>query len=418
MISLILLIFTTYYLKRKFGVSANFHPAFFIPFFTIIIIVVPIFFALLDPVVFIYNMGIEAIAFLMLIFQVGAIVVLNGTSLTYPQPSIKLSFTKLKKLQIIGIIFSLVGLYLTMKEIAQYGGIPLSFSHIPLLPNINSVARYSGTQVVTGIAFYLGIIDYSTLIIGGILLASKQNKFLSLLPVFIGLFKAYVVGARAGFLIAFIFFLSALIIYKAYLNRGYLTLFTFKMIRIGLISISLIFAFFLVVQMARGGVSDLNRIPQLLTHLNNWFFAYLPAFSVWLDSYSFDEFHFGAFTLAGIFDQLDIIQRDQGIYKQPVIIGLNIRTNVFTLYKGLILDFHILSIPIMFCLGLISSIAYHQFFKFGNWFYFFVLLVIYSFFLCQHAVSIFNYNTIIIGVFIGFLIIKFSSTKFVVNGDK
>ncbi|MCI0716065.1 MAG: oligosaccharide repeat unit polymerase [Chlorobi bacterium] len=370
-------------------------------------------FSFLDREMYIYNSGIEIIAFYMLVFQAGSVLVLHKSKLEFYEHTPNFSIERLRILQVIGIGLSSLGIYITMHQIADFGGINLSVQNLSDLTVINSKARYSGIRIASGLGFYLGIFDFATVIVGGILLAARSGKVIALTPIFLGLYKTYITGARASILISLIFFFTSFVFYKAYLNKGRLPLFTYKSIRYAVLSVILFVLLFLVVQMTRGGVTDFNRIPAILKHLNNWFFAYLPGFSIWLDSYRFNEVHFGSFTFAGIFDQLNIAHREQGLYREFVFIGRSYRTNVFTIYRGLILDFHVFSFLLMYLMGSVATISFHKFYQLGAWTNFFIIITIYSFFLWQHTVSIFNYNTILAGVLLAFFMVQLSSFKYV-----
>ena len=408
----IILGLTTWLIKTKYGLRANIHPAFLIPFFMIIIVAIPLIYTLINSSMPYQNLGVEVISFLILIYQLGAISFLKEMPKTNLVDSFSNFFDidKIVKIQKIIVLISLISLALSIKDILDYAGLSYSVNSMIKLPVISTIARYKGIRIVGNFAFYLGVTDYISLMISGILLSYNRNKFLVLLPIFIRLIKAAIVGARAGFMISIVLLLASYLIAKAQNSNNSYAIFTYKNIKYALLFPVLIVIFFLLVQMSRGGIMDMSRIPGLLAHLNKWFFAYLPSFNFWISTYDFDKINFGAYTFAGIFNILGLKERLLGLYA-PINVGNFTSSNVFSAYRGLILDFHLFIIPIIYSMGVLSGWTYHKLLTTNKKFYFVLLICIYAFFLFSHTVSIFNYNMIVLSVFLFYIILKISEYK-------
>lgn len=411
-----ILTISTWLLKKKYGVRINLHPAFFIPLITIGIIIIPLTFILVSSGMPYQNIGVEFIAFSMLCFQVGSLVFIDKTMNMKREKEIKfidLNRTqKVHKLIVIIVIFSLI---MALYEMLKYYNLALNISSILKLPKLNSNARYSeeSVQVISRITFFLSMSEYVAMIFAGILLASKRRSFIVLLLIF-GLTRAFISGSRAGFLFALFMFLASVVVTNIAIHGNKNLLFTWPNIRRILVLVVSFVLFFLVVQMTRGGVFELNRVYGILVYLNKWFFAYLPSFSYWLSTYDFSEFTCGSYTFAGVFDALNITTRKQGLY-DPINVGNLTNTNIFTIYRGLLLDFNIGCFLLIFLLGSFCSWAYHNLIAQGKIEMFMIVFSVYAFFLWSHTVSLFNYNIIILSIFSSYIIIKISRFKIVMK---
>jgi oligosaccharide repeat unit polymerase len=277
---------------------------------------------------------------------------------------------------------------------------------------LNANSRYSGeaVNVVSRVVFFLSMSEYIAMIFAGILFASRLRSYVVLI-LLIGLFRAFLTGARAGFLFGVFMFLASFVVANISLNPNSTNLFTWANIRRVFFVCFIFVLFFLVVQMSRGGVFELNRVYGILIYLNKWFFAYLPSFSYWLSNYDFTHLSLGQHTFAGIFDALHIAERKQGLY-DPIDVGILKRTNIFTVYRGLLLDFNVACFLVLFLTGSFCSWAYHNFILKGKVIYYVILFSVYVFFLWSHTVSIFNYNVIILSVLIAALLVTLSKYKF------
>jgi oligosaccharide repeat unit polymerase len=417
MFFLTILITSTWLLKKKYGVRINLHPSFFIPLLTIGIIMIPLIFILVSDGMPYENIGVEFIAFSMLCFQLGSLVFIEQTMRVELLNSRKTfmdiySIRKIQKGIVITTFFSLV---FTLSDMVSYYGLTFNLQSVLSLPALNAATRYSGedVQVISKAVFFLSMSEYIAMIFGGILLASKKRSFIILI-LLIGIFRAFISGARAGFLFGIFMFLASFIVANISLHPHSSNLFTWSNIRRLLLVGFTFVLFFLVVQMSRGGVFELDRIYGILIYLNKWFFAYLPSFSFWLSNYDFTHFTMGQYTFAGLFDALNIAERKQGLY-DPVDVGILTNTNIFTVYRGLLLDFNVGCFLVLFLLGSFSSWAFHNFMIKGNVIYYIILFSVYVFFFWSHTVSIFNYNVIILSVIIAAVLISLGRYKFIIK---
>ena len=193
--------------------------------------------------------------------------------------------------------------------------------------------------------------------IGGILYGlTKQLRFLICLipPVIISL----VFTEKAG-----IFFCSAAWIssyFIVWIMFGKNRIFNFQTF-----SRILIFGFIVVViltasSFARLGTVELSELSIVKDKLSSYF-GHVPAFSNWLSTYNYSDLsmEFGKYTLSGILDFLGLSKREIGLYDINYQLSNGTLTNIYSIHKGLILDYSVVGSVIIYILfGFISSFFY------------------------------------------------------------
>ena len=98
-------------------------------------------------------------------------------------------------------------------------------------------------------------------------------------------------------------------------------------------------------------------------------------------------------TLAGPFNLFGFIERDLGFY-QPVNIGSDSSTNIFTAYRGLISDFTVIgSVIVIFFVGIYFQIVFEKKSTLRSK-GIIPLSMFYAFTLYSPLISIFHYNSI------------------------
>ena len=289
------------------------------------------------------------------------------------------------------------------------------------IPNLIAVDRYGGFLDYPIIIKYSLYFIYPSNLLGGLLFGLKifprKNNLLLLLPLIASLLLGIIEGARTSILLGAILFysgwLSSSIIGGEYSNKklSYSKIFFSSSIIIGSFGI-----FFVLIQWLRQGLDNIV-IDLLIERIRAYFFGYLAAFTQWFGEPIIVNNSFGFITFAGPFNLVGIMDRPLGFY-EPIIIGRNISTNIFTAFRGIITDFSISgSIIIAFLIGFVMQSIFQ---KKNNLSLFLTLPIsmFYAFTLYSPLISIFHYNSIIFSWFIIFILLIISKNESINNYSK
>lgn len=282
------------------------------------------------------------------------------------------------------------------------------------MANQNAVDRYSGDLQISLLYKISTIVSFTLAFISGVMLAINSERKIKLL-VFVFfltlLFDSIIMAARAGLLLQSAAFFSSYFITKYIMQRNYFRIKLSNLFR-GVFFILLLYAFFVLVQVVRGGEENFD-ILSISSHVLTWFIGYIPAFDIWLNSYDFNH-TFGLNTFAGIVDALNIAQRQGGVY-DPVVIGDNRISNIFTAYRGLIQDFSLpITVLILFLLGLLMSDLIRRVITYKSRMSYLALIMFTFFFSWSFVINPFIYNTIVIA-FVLFVMIINHTIRIVAN---
>lgn len=122
--------------------------------------------------------------------------------------------------------------------------------------------------------------------------------------------------------------------------------------------LTFIIAVFVLFQILRFGESSGRTIGDVVAHLRRWPWGSLPGFSLWFDGYvvSPPKTVPGYYTFMGIYDNLGIAERRQGVYDQYVDLTRGEPANIYTTFRGLHHDFGAIgSGVLLFIIGLIGG---------------------------------------------------------------
>lgn len=273
------------------------------------------------------------------------------------------------------------------------------------LANESAIKRYSGNQQLTTLYKVGSIFAYFTAFSLGFLLALSKAKYLKYLVLFFFLLSfidSFLMAARAGMMMLAVCFFSSFFTVKQYIYAGQYVSLSFSFILKALSSFIVVFLFFLLIQVFRGGNSEYDLIA-IISHLLTWFVGYIPAFSNWIVSHSvLSQPDLGINTLAGIADLIGIKDRNAGIYLATDI-GEGRLTNIYTSYRPLIEDFSLLSVPfVYFVFGCVITfmVQSHK----NSLLWIFSVIGVFSYLFWSFVTSIFVYNTIFLSYFLFVLV--------------
>ena len=193
--------------------------------------------------------------------------------------------------------------------------------------------------------------------LGGILFGlTKQLRFLLCLvpPVLISL----VFTEKAGIFFCAATWMSSyfIVLIMARENR----IFNFKTLTRIIILGSLIFFILTVSSFARLGTLESSEFDIVQEKLSSYL-GHVPAFSNWLSTYNYSDLsmELGRYTFSGILDLVGLSKREIGLYEVNYRLANGTFTNIFSIHKGLLLDFSFLgSVLIYILFGFISSFFY------------------------------------------------------------
>jgi oligosaccharide repeat unit polymerase len=241
--------------------------------------------------------------------------------------------------------------------------------------------------------------------LSGILVAlstSRLKKTLSLVWLVPVLLIATTLASRFGTTMAIGCWVAAYLATKVYESGG-----SIRFGKKALLTAVLVFALCVALYVALGVVRghEYGDVSDDSAQLRSNLFGYLAVFDSFVKNESTFNLTFGQYSLAGTFDLLGLKKRVAALDYEPVMLQNGTPSNVYTAFRGLIQDF---SLPgaLLLCLacGVLCGSAYTRACsgKIGS---VLILAGYYSFFLWSPIVSIFNYNSVWLGLFVAWFVV-------------
>jgi len=241
----------------------------------------------------------------------------------------------------------------------------LNFQNLLALNNEMAVARYAGDSEHGGIFSRLLLtFVYLTPLVAGFNInfftniKHKKLCWLSFIPAGLVLL---VTNTKAGLIACVILFACGYMTSLAKKNKKLPKL----SIKYLIMTLFLGFSFFGILFLSmvmRTGRFDAEIIERISSQFILYAFGSIPAFDIWFSEFAHSvEHYFGTITFYGLADFFGIRDRVQGIFN--IMVHWSTwriwSTNVFTTFRSLIEDFGpILSLAIMFILGLVMDISF------------------------------------------------------------
>ena len=279
-----------------------------------------------------------------------------------------------------------------------------------------------------GLAFsYIGVI------VGGLLYGSNQNKWYKRLILLIAFLPAIFIilfqGAKGMLFIQIFLFLGSLMIIQFYYNNlGLLTNNNIQKI----LKISLSILPLIVISFLSRGLYRMNDSSYVLAKLKGLFASYacghLYAFSDWFTfrsgSESILEYHheklsYGFYTFTSLFKLFGSTKEiTPGVYSEFFTYGDFFRTNIYTIFRGLITDFGFIGTFLFFIL---NSIIIHYIFLFflkTRYSVFAISFLVFTigYFYISYGISLLFWDIIIFLFFMIAIILYLNKYKFVIRG--
>lgn len=254
-----------------------------------------------------------------------------------------------------------------------------------LLATSGRFAALRGNEGVEyGLVGSLGVLfAYLPASLGGLMYVSRKDKITRAIIIFLALMPAVLImviqSSKLIFLIGFCFFTSGILINNLYILKD--IKFNKSILKIILKIFICILPFVLISFISREHYGDLDDLSGTLIALRyamasyalgqiyafSDFFAYYIGMNS-VSSYNQDYFRFGAYTFSSIAEIFGAnIDFPPGLYLETGWYKDTFETNVFTFFRGVILDFGIIgSLILFFILGLISHFIFVNILSFKN----------------------------------------------------
>lgn len=328
------------------------------------------------------------------------ITIIKNERVTNPLVFIKID---LKRLYLTSLLLSFLyifaSLYYQQTSISDL----FSIDNILLMAAKFSQERYQETNVLPiYVKLLLPFVFFANCIGGAMFGTTRKYLFsLSLIPPVI---ISILFTEKASVFFCFSFWIASLM--AILLLKKQFRLFSFRTIaKLFVIGITVLLILILS-SFARLGSLDLKGLSVVGDKLYSSIFGHIPAFSNWLLNFDFsnETLSFGKFTFAGIFDFFGISERLIGLYTVNYQLSNGELTNIYSIHKGLILDFSILgALSIYFFFGLVSAFLFHCVEK-GRYKYIGLLSGVYTLIFVSIFTSIFVYNTTFLAIVLAVLL--------------
>ena len=256
---------------------------------------------------------------------------------------------------------------------------------------------------------------YLGALVGGALWGFSRethHKLLAAAPLFVALLYTSVVAARATFCFAAVFFISVSLCVTVYKHPTAMLLMKTKRIIAMALGTSILFCVFAGVQHLRDSRYASLTTDNPASHIRLYFCGSLSSFSLWTQDHfaKADPPTWGAYSVAGVFQLLNIKERKLGLYRDFIQLGGPVQTNIYTMFRGLISDFTAVGAALVLAIfGLISGRSYVRV-RAGDLYHLPLLACFYATTICGLATSLFNYNTLIVA-FVAFHLLCSSVTN-------
>jgi len=294
-----------------------------------------------------------------------------------------------------------------------------------------AVSRYASEVVYSAYGPVSLGFAYLAVLIAGLIFGSTQSSsrkkwvLLSFLPSIIIMVTQ---SAKGLFFGSIFYFLGGILITSLQQNK--LLLFKLKHIK-GILKIGLLSIILIVFSLMSRGLQDTNSVESFFERLRyllaSYFFAHLYNFSEWITVYwdgfqnsKFDisHYYYGFYTFTSIYkffgynkDAID------GVYNEFNNIHGQMESNVYTIYRGLIMDFGIFGTIIFTILnGLILHLCFYIFLNnrkpiiTSS-----ILIFMLSYFYISFGASLLTWSIVPFVFILFILLLKFNSYSFVVK---
>ncbi|KQN74788.1 hypothetical protein ASE94_00125 [Devosia sp. Leaf64] len=321
------------------------------------------------------------------------------------------------QLYILGYVSAVAGLLITLQTTGTSFVQLLSPSGLMSIAQQITQERYTaglGLPMTYNVANSL-LLTYA-IVLGVTLGLGFKHAWWAYVPILIFWFGNIIITTRAPIIFSASIVAFAFIYGKAIVNNKFapIKLWNARVLLTLILGGAGVLGLFYFVQTLRFGESGARDAAEVLQHLRKWPFGSLPSFSMWWEGWSGRvETPFGYYTFTGILDNLGIAERVKGGFDEYVALAAGERGNVYTIFRGLIMDFGFTGAGVFcFLLGALGGVAYKGMRR-GRLMMFSLYTAIICFMLWSFVISFFSFTSHIACFVLGPLALKYFAKRHV-----
>lgn len=204
---------------------------------------------------------------------------------------------------------------------------------------------------------------YGNAFLGGIyfLAAEKDHRKFASVVFLPGILQTVTTSGKLGFIITVFTFAIGMIVYRLKNPETVSILSYWRIVKkYGIFGIGALFMLFLSLLFRLGQINS-YYIDVTKKKFVNYAFGSVAAFNIWFTSRENEPLGYGSHSFTGILNTFGIVKRERGVYTEFASTSFW-NTNVFTAFRGIILDYGFWgSIIFMLLLGIMAGHAYNSF---------------------------------------------------------
>jgi len=246
---------------------------------------------------------------------------------------------------------------------------------------------------------------FPALFVGGTMAALPSTRLTKILS-FSGFVPALIVGttlaSRYGTTMGIGCWISGYLAAQAWITKG-----AFRLSKKAIITASVVFAMsvglYAGIGILRG--HHYGDVDNYSIQLKGNLFGYLAVLDYFIANEPSHARSWGQYSVAGVADFMGMTNRVAALNYEPIVIANGVDTNIYTAFRGLIQDF---SLPGALFLSLLGGAAAGRAYTracAGRMRATVVLAAFYSFILWSPIVSVFNYNSVLLGLIVSWIVI-------------
>ena len=323
--------------------------------------------------------------------------------------NIKLFFFKRSKLIIVVItlfcLISIVGILVLLLFGVKRYQLTFNIFSIISLPGQLYDDRDAGILLVPWYIRYLTYFIMPASLLSGFSIPFENypKKIICYFPIILAIIIGMVYTTRASILLSIILLISGLLSSHIILQKDD----SFFSGKRNLLSLFLVLFFifsWILLQWLRGGADSQFIYFPIINTLKSAVLGSSTAFTTWLHNYKHQSLAFGLYTFAGPMDLIGLNERQLGFYSDFISLP-NGYSNIYTAFKGLILDFSIPgSVFVCVIIGFFAQLSYVRC-RDGNVIWLIPLSLFIAFSLFSPFISIFSSNSVTMAWIFSFFIL-------------
>ncbi|MCC2454001.1 O-antigen polymerase [Bacillus cereus] len=284
-----------------------------------------------------------------------------GTTLNISSANVKKVLSKISWQFILLCI--IIGLLRIILEVFKSGFSMAVFYDLNSLMDMNTDMAYQryygGGNESSPIMQIMLIFGYIAPLCGGyaLLYAEKRMERILSFATFIPILSdVLVTNAKAGFIAAIFLWISGLLVAYLEIYKREPVIRAGMFIKLGFGILSALGLFYLSMLLRIGNMDESTR-EEVSNKFITYAFGHVPAFDYWFANNSMDStYSLGKYTFIGLFSSLGLFTREQGIYTDAVYFSGGTLTNVYTAFRGMILDYGIVgSLLLIMTFGIVTG---------------------------------------------------------------